>query len=111
MSEESLGKCVTDQATRRITFKKNNKTGKISKVIHITHKQKCSKDRELVALEETEGKDEEISLLDDEYNNAQASQDSLQSTHDEDMEFIRESFKRYLRGILKENQKVKSMSQ
>lgn len=104
MNKENLGKCATDQAIRKITFKKNPKTGKISKVIKITHTQKCSQDKELIALE---GKEEENKLLDDdeeqdeEINMSQAPQDEAEETRDKEMDIIREEFRRYLRGVIK----------
>ena len=102
MNKENLGKCATDQAIRKITFKKNPKTGKISKVIKITHTQKCSQDKELIALE---GKEEENKLLDydeeqeDEINMSQDKQDESEETRDKEMDIIREEFRRYLRGL------------
>lgn len=103
---ENLGKCVTDNAVRKVLFKKNQKTGKISKVIKITHTQKCSHDHDLVALEGKESK--ENNLLDDdleeeqndvEMNMPQAKQDEAGKTKDKEMEVIREHFRRYLKGV------------
>ena len=105
IKEENLGKCATDQAVRKVSFKKNPKTGKISKVIKITHTQKCSQDKELIALE---SKEEENNLLDDkeeeyneEINMSQASQDEADEETEEEMNIIKEGFKRYLRGLIK----------
>lgn len=107
IKEENLGKCVTDNAVRKIEFKKNPKTGKISKVIKVTHVQKCSQDKELVALE---GKEEENNLLDDELteeeseeenNVSDKAQDESGEENEEEMRVIREGFRRYLRGALK----------
>lgn len=102
MANGNLGTCATDQAVRKITFKKNPKTGKISKVIKITHTQKCSQDKELVSLEEKEDKTGKPESEDDKcdqqiLNDSEEASDETEETEDKDMEAIREGFRRFLR--------------
>lgn len=102
---ENIGKCVTIDATRKVKFEKSKDTGNIEKVFYVTHKQRCSTNPAMLKLEEDEELEGEAgengAPPSDVAQTAsdEAGQD-LEEEDNEDMELIKETFKRYLKDII-----------